>query len=529
MVKKRKEDMSQARTLEQSAQGNLIKGKLTGFLGSYDPVIFFVTGAVTLLAVVYGFVSPQNFDAGLSTIQSWITSRFSWFFIISVAIYLIIIVLIAFSKYGTLKLGKETDQPEFSYFAWIAMLFSCGVGVGYAFWAVGEPIMHYMNTPYLAESATPAARPVAIQIGIMHWGIHAWGIFALVGLAIAFPAYRLSKPMNVSISLYGLFGDKIVNSPFGRIIETLAAFATIAGVSTALGLGIMSTNAGIEHIFGRPLGTTGQLVFMAILIGLYILSAVSGIEKGIKNLSTINIAVAFCWGAFILFSGPTKELLNLMVQTTGSYINNFVFVTFWTDANGTKGQWIEWWTVFYWIWWISWGPFCGGFVARISKGRTIREFIIGVCLVPTLVAIVWFSIVGGAAQAAQIAGTADLAAALKADMGSGIYVLLSTYPLGSLVGVVVFLNLIIFLITSADSASFFVAMQMSGGKTEPNTPMKLIWGIFIGSLALVLLASGGLAALQKAAIIAGAPLAFITFMMAASLFKMLRTAYANKE
>jgi glycine betaine transporter len=519
--------MSQSQNQAAGTYADTKPGGLGRILGSYDPAIFFVTAVVTLIAVVYGFVSPDSFDAGLSTVQSWITSRFSWFFILSVAIYLGIIIYIAFSKYGNLKLGKETDKPEFSYIAWIAMLFSCGVGVGYAFWAVGEPIMHYMNTPYLAESATPAARPIAIQIGIMHWGIHAWGIFALVGLAIAFPAYRLGKPMNVSISLYGLFGDKIIDSPLGRFIEILAAFATIAGVSTALGLGIMSTNAGIEHIFGQPLGTTGQLIFMAILITLYVISAVSGIEKGIKNLSTINITIAFCWGAFIFFSGPTQELLNLMVQTAGSYINNFIYVTFWTDANGTKGQWLEWWTVFYWIWWISWGPFCGGFVARISKGRTIREFIIGVCLVPSLVAIVWFSIVGGASQAAQIAGTADIAAALKADMGSGIYVLLSTYPMGTFMGIVVFLNLVIFLVTSADSASFFVAMQMSGGQKEPNTPMKLIWGIFIGSLALVLLASGGLQALQKASIIAGAPFAIVTFMMAASLFKMLKRTLEN--
>ncbi|MDD9300935.1 MAG: BCCT family transporter [Desulfobacter sp.] len=503
--------------------------KFNRFLGNYDPAIFFITGAITLIAVIYGFISPKNFDSLLSAAQSWITSRFSWFFILSVAIYLIVIVVIAFSKYGNLKLGKETDTPEFSYFAWVAMLFSCGVGVGYAFWAVGEPIMHYMNTPYLAESATPAARPIAIQIGIMHWGIHAWGIFALVGLAIAFPAYRLGKPMNVSISLYGLFGDKISSSVLGKVIEILAAFATIAGVSTALGLGIISTNAGIEHITGQALGTSGQMIFMAILIGLYILSAVSGIEKGIKNLSTINVIIAFCWGVFILFSGPTTELLSLMVQTAGSYIKNFVFVTFWTDATNTKGQWLEWWTIFYWIWWISWGPFCGGFVARISKGRTIEEFIIGVCLVPTLVAIVWFSIVGGAAQHAQISGAADIAAALKSDIGSGIYVLLATYPWGNLVAGIVFLNLVIFLITSADSASFFVAMQMSGGKTEPSVPMKLIWGIFIGSLALILLASGGLQALQKASIIAGAPLAILTFMMAASLIKMLRRAQEDTQ
>lgn len=301
--------MSQTQTLAATEGRRPVTNGLSSILGAYDPTIFFVTGAITLFAVIYGFVSPKSFDAGLSAIQTWITSRFSWFFILSVAIYLGITIYIAFSKYGDLKLGKDDDKPEFSYIAWIAMLFSCGVGVGYAFWAVGEPIMHYFNTPYLAESATPAARPIAIQIGVMHWGIHAWGIFALVGLAIAFPAYRLNKPMNVSISLYGLFGDKITNSPLGRFIEILAAFATIAGVSTALGLGIMSCNAGIEYIFGQPLGTTGQLIFMAILIGLYIMSAVSGIEKGIKNLSTINIAIAFLWGDSSSFPAPPGSCL----------------------------------------------------------------------------------------------------------------------------------------------------------------------------------------------------------------------------
>ena len=277
---------------------------LARYLGPFDPVIFWVTAIITLIAVVYGFMAPASFDGGLSSVQAWITSRFSWFFILSVAIYFIVIMVVAFGKYGNLKLGKADDKPEFSYFAWIAMLFSCGVGVGYAFWAVGEPIMHYMNTPYLAESQTPAARIIAIQIGVMHWGLHAWAVFALVGLAIAFPAYRMGKPMNVSISLYGIFGDKIIGSTFGRIVEILAAFATIAGVSTALGLGIISINAGIKHIFGAGLSTGGQMVFMALLITAYVISAISGIDKGIKNLSTINVIIAFCWGCSFSFPAP---------------------------------------------------------------------------------------------------------------------------------------------------------------------------------------------------------------------------------
>ena len=500
-------------------------GKL---LGRFDPTIFWVTAIITLCAVIYGLVAPKSFDGLLSGIQGWIIGRFSWFFILSVAIYLGALVVVAFGRYGDLVLGQEGDKPEFSYFAWIAMLFSCGVGVGYAFWAVGEPIMHYMNPPYLAAAQTPEARIIAIQTVILHWGLHAWGIFALVGLAIAFPAYRMGKPMNVSISLYGLFGEKIINSRLGRFVEIMAAFATIAGVSTALGLGIISINAGIKHLFGTGLNTTGQVIFMACLIIAYVISAISGIDKGIKNLSTINVIIAFCWGGFILIFGPTSDLLNIMVQSAGSYLHNFTWITFWADATHTKGQWLGWWTVFYWIWWISWGPFCGGFVARISKGRTLREFILGVTAVPTLVAVVWFSIVGGAAQDVQIAGTVDLAAALKADMGSGIYLLLSTYPMGTMVGFIVLLNLIIFLITSADSASFFVAMQMSEGEREPKTAMKLIWGAFIGSLAMVLLISGGLQALQKAAIIAGAPFAIITLMMVVSLFKMLKQEANSK-
>ena len=492
-------------------------------IGQMDPVLFWTTGIIILAMVVYGAVAPKNFDDILSKFQQAITVNLNWYFILSIAIYLGVCIVIAFSKYGDLRLGKDDERPQFSYFSWIAMLFSCGVGVGYAFWAVGEPIMHYMNTPYLAKSQTPEAMPIAIQIGIFHWGLHAWAVFALVGLAIAFPAYRLGKPMNVSISLYGLFGEKIIGSRLERFVEFLAAFATVAGVSTALGLGIISINAGIKHIFGTGLSTSGMIMFMIFLIGCYILSAVSGIEKGIKNLSNINVWVAFIWGGFILLMGPTTDLLNLTVQTAGSYINNFIYMTFWTDFNAKSG-WLGWWTVFYWIWWISWGPFCGGFVARISRGRTVREFILGVALVPTLVAIVWFSVIGGAAQYAQINGTAPMAEALKADMGSGIYVLLSSFHFGDLMGYIVFVNLLIFLITSADSASFFVAMQMSRGSFEPTTLMKLIWGGFIGSLALVLLISGGLQALQKAAIIAGAPFSIIIFMMIFSLFKMLRKA-----
>ncbi|MBM9615890.1 BCCT family transporter [Desulfobulbus rhabdoformis] len=504
-----------------------IPRRLQKHLGDIDPITTWWTALITLGVIVLGLVAPLRLDHLLSVVQTVITTNFNWYFLLSVAIYLSVCLFIALSKYGDLKLGKSEDTPEYSYFSWFTMLFSCGIGVGCAFWAVAEPVLHYMDTPYLAQSQTPEAMPIAIGISVMHWGLHAWAIFALVGLAIAFPAYRQGKPMVVSISLYGLFGERIIGSGLGRFVEFLAAIATIVGVSTAFGLGFISINAGIKHLFGSGLNTLGVLLFLLLLVGCYVLSVLAGIERGMKTLSMINVYLAGILGGFILITGPTSDLLNLMVQTTGSYITHFIYATFWTDFHD-KSSWLSWWTVFYWIWWISWGPYCGGFVARISRGRTLREFILGVALVPTLVALIWFSIVGGSAQLAQINGTAPMAAALKADMGSGIFVLLSSLPHGGLMCYLVFVYLLIFLITSTDSASFFVAMQTARGSMHPSNFMKFVWGASIGSLALVLLSSGGLQALQKASIIAGAPFSVILFLMIFSLLRLLKQAYREE-
>ena len=511
-----------------SIAGSLRTGTVQRMLGDIDPVTTWWIACCTFAIILFGLVAPERLDQQLSKVQTVITTNFNWYFLLSVAIYLLICLYIVVSKYGDLKLGLPEDTPEFSYFSWFTMLFSCGIGVGCAFWAVAEPVLHYMDTPYLAASQTPAAMPVAISISVMHWGLHAWAIFALVGLAIAFPAYRKGKPMLVSISLYGLWGERIIGSRLARVVEFLAAMATLVGVSTAFGLGYISINAGVRHLFGFELNTAGTLVFLFILVGCYVLSVCLGIEKGMKRLSMTNVYIAGVLGVFFLCMGPTRDLLNLMVQTTGSYVGNFIYTTFWTDFHDKSG-WLSWWTVFYWIWWISWGPYCGGFVARISRGRTLREFILGVALVPTLVALIWFSIVGGSAQLAQIHGTAPMAASLNLDMGSGIFLLLSTLPHGELMCYLVLVYLLIFLITSTDSASFFVAMQTAYGSRNPSTLMKFIWGACIGSLALVLLFSGGVKALQKASIIVGAPFSIIIFFMIISLFRLLKEAYEEEH
>jgi glycine betaine transporter len=330
-------------------------------------------------------------------------------------------------------------------------------------------------------------------------------------------------PLSVSNSLYGILGSK-TEGLWGKLVDFLAAFATIAGIATSIGMGLMSISFGIKHVFGADLGTSGMVVVMIVLILGYTLSAVSGLNKGIKILSNVNMGLAFCVLIFFLFAGPTIFLLNLMVDSVGQYFSNFVFMSFWTDpmAQASEGKWMGWWTIFYWCWWIALGPFVGGFVARISRGRTIREFIFGVILVHLVITIVWFNVVGGTALHAEISGTLEMYKAIAADSGSGIFTLLTQYPLGGLISFIVFFNLIIFLITSADSASFFVGMIVSGGELEPSTPIKLIFGFLIGSITVVLLITGGLKALQTASIVAALPFAFVMLGMVVSTFLLLK-------
>ncbi|WP_244154237.1 BCCT family transporter [Desulfospira joergensenii] len=494
-----------------------------GFLGKYDVSLFWGTLILCSGITLWGIIWPDGFSKAMSGSQSWISLNFGWFFMLTVSVFIIFLAWAGMSRYGAIPLGQDGEAPEFSFSSWIAMLFSCGIGIGFIFWGVAEPLYHYMSPPYMATGATPDAAPVAMQISLLHWGIHGWVCYAVAGLAIAYTTYRLKMPLSVANSLVGILGDK-TGSLWGKLVDFLAAFATIAGISTSLGMGLMSIRFGINHVFGAQLGTPGLVVVMLFLIAGYTLSAVSGLNKGIKILSNINMILAFGVLLFFLFAGPTRFLLNLMVDSVGAYLSNIVFMSFWTDpmAQASDGKWMGWWTIFYWCWWIAWGPFVGGFVARISRGRTIAEFVFGTILVPLVITIVWFNVIGGSALYAEMHGILEMYKAISADAGSGIFTLLTQYPLGSLVSFVVFFNLIIFLVTSADSASFFVAMIISGGELEPSTPIKLIFGGLIGSITVVLLITGGLKALQTASIVAALPFAFVMLGMVASMLVLLK-------
>lgn len=501
---------------------------LSRIIGNYDAPLFYITIIITLFVVIYGIIFPDALGQSANSIRKYITDTYGWFFVAITSSYIILGLGIGLSKYGSMTLGQECDKPEFSTTTWIAMLFSCGIGVGYILWGAAEPMYHFMHTPYDAIPGTPAAMPVAIRIASMHWGIHSWMGYSIVGLCIAFPAFRLGKKMTLSISLYGLLGDKFEESFWAKLLDIIGAVATVGGLSTALGLGIISLNYGAEIILGYSIGTMGKIILMCIIIGIYVFSTVVGLKKGMSFLSNLNIIIAIVWCLFILYCGETNTLMRLIVNNMGSYVGEFIPMAFYTDPL-KQSSWISDWTIFFWLVVISWAPFVGGFIARISRGRTIREYIFGAVLVPSTFSLFWFSIIGGSAILAEMNGTAPMWDVVSKDVGGGIYTLLESFPFSSVMVVVVFINMILFLVTSADSASFFIAMQMSKGEYEPKTSMKVLWGLFLGVLALVLLVSGGLQALQAATIVVGTPFAIAMIFMLASLVKVLRSEYQKEN
>jgi glycine betaine transporter len=500
---------------------------LNRFLGKVDYPLFISNLILFVGIVLVGIFQPETLNSILNKIQSIISTNFGGYYSLFAAACLVFSLWCAFGPYGHVKLGDDHEEPEYSNMSWFAMLFSCGIGLGFIFWGVAEPLNHYMSTPYLAEPGTPEAATVAMQISYLHWGLHPWSMYVVGGLGIAYFSYRLKQPMTMATGLYGLLGDKIYGT-WGRVVNFLSAFASIGGVTTMLGLGILSIRFGISHVTGIEMTTGVTVLFMFFFIAAYITSAVSGLDKGIKYLSNVNIILAILVVIFVFFAGPTRFLIDLLSNSIGGYFQNLVFMSFWTDPVN-KTDWLGWWTTFYWAFWIAWTPFVGGFIARISRGRTIREYVIAGIFVPTAVLFVCFVSFGGASIHAEMNGLIDLWKAVSADYGSGIFTLLQVYPIGYLASIIIFIDLITFLITSADSGSFLVAMVMSRGELEPKNGMKIIWGLIMGALSIVLLVSGGLKAVQSATIIAGLPYSVVMIGMMVSLVKGLKREKTKHE
>lgn len=485
-------------------------------LAPVSKTVLYVSLILTFLFVLWGALFPANLDLVAGSALSFLTINFGWLYLAAVFFVLIFVIGVAFSPYGKIKLGKDDEEPEFTTTAWFAMLFTTGMGIGLVFWSIAEPIYHFMSPPF-GEGGTTEAAETAMRYTFFHWGLHPWAVFALVGLALAYFQFRKGMPALISSVFQPILGDR-VHGPIGQAIDILAVFATVFGLGTSLGLGTMQINTGLNLLYGIPNNNTINMLIIVVITAVFTLAAVLGIEKGIKFIANNTVRLALLIMVFLLFFGPTRQIINILTNTIGDYMQNLIYMSLWTDPI-LEGGWISGWTVFYWAWWIAWGPFVGQFIARISRGRTIREFIIGALVAPTAFSFIWLAIFGGTALNLDIFGGAGISAAVSENIASALFVTLGNFPLSTITSFLAIILIAAFFITSADSGTFVVAMLTSGGSQEPTRNLKAAWGILLGGVAAVLLVAGGLGALQTASIASAFPFMLVMLVMCYSLVK----------
>lgn len=491
----------------------------------------FIASALLIVGFIFfGSLFGELAGEVFNQLQSFITHRFRWLFIILMNVAVVFSLYIALSRYGDIRLGHQTEHPEYSLLSWFGMLFSAGIGIGLLYWGTAEPLYHFMSPP-MGQAETVEAAKQAMSISFLHWGIHAWALYCVVALSLAYFHYRRGLPLSIRSVLYPLIGQKIYGK-WGHVVDTLAVFGTMFGVVTSLGLGAMQINAGFSNVFGIPNNVPVQLCLIAIITAMATLSVMMGLDKGIKRLSDINIVLTALLLGFMLLFGPTQFIIDSFIENIGNYVSQLIPLGFWSEAYSNT-DWQANWTIFYWAWWVSWSPFVGIFVARISRGRTIREFIFGVLFIPMLLLFFWFTTFGGSAVHMELMGNYGLIEAVKADYGSAIFKLIEYYPLTKPLTLVIVVMIMLWFVTSSDSASFVIDMLTAGGDTNPPKIQRLFWALSQGVIAAVLLVAGGLSALQAVAIIAGFPFAIVVFVMMYCLWRGLTrdrlTLYRNQQ
>ncbi|MCF6137774.1 glycine betaine uptake BCCT transporter [Pseudalkalibacillus berkeleyi] len=487
--------------------------------------VFWITLAITIFASIWGSLAPKNLERITGTIQTYISVHFGWYYLLIVSLFVIFCLYMIFSPYGKIKLGKPDDQPDYSYSTWFAMLFSAGMGIGLVFYGAAAPISQYIKTPPVAEPGTAEALRDAMRITFFHYGIHAWAIYAVVALVLAYFKFRHNKPGLISATLEPLFGDKM-KGPWGTLVDVIAVFATIVGVATTLGFGAAQINGGFTYLLGIEKQFWIQLVIIFVVTVLFMISAYTGLSKGIKYLSNANMGLATILFIAMLIIGPTLYIMNTFTDTLGAYIQSIAAESFrLSPENPDKQKWVMNWTVFFWAWWIAWSPFVGIFIARVSKGRSIREFLSGVLIVPSIVSFLWMAVFGMSAIESEKNG-ADIASLPDEQMLFGVF---DQFPFSIALSVLAMMLIGTFFITSADSATFVLGMQTTNGSLNPPKAVKFAWGIAQSTIASVLLYTGGLQALQNALISAAFPFSLIMLMMVYSLYKALRKDKAELD
>lgn len=487
--------------------------------------------AILSMVMIIGFVAFTIQDvefsgAVFSTAKDFIIGTLDWFYVLVVNVVLFFVIWLMCSRFGSVKLGKDDDEPDFSNFSWVCMLFSAGLGSGLIYWGIAEPMYHIQGSPFLEragiEPGTVEAGANAILITNMHWGLHGWGLYVLVGMSLAYFAYRKGLPLSLRACVYPVLGDKIYG-PWGHLVDLIGVFGTIFGLATSLGLGVGPIAAGLENLGWMDNTQTNQLIMVAGITFLGTASAASGVGKGVRILSEINVWASV--GLLVLFFvlGPTAFMLGMIVSGFGDYIWNVVPMGFWINGD-PENQWQSWWTIFYWGWWIAWCPFVGLFIARISKGRTIRQFCMAVLLLPTTVVVLWMGAFGAAATGVDLFSAGGVVDAVNADYATGVFKTIAGFGYDSLVTpitILVTVLLISWFVTSSDSGTLVMCTMLSMGDEHPPIKFRVFWGVTSGVVAGVLMLAGGLGALQTASIVAGLPIAVMLLVMAYGVVKSL--------
>ncbi|PJG68496.1 BCCT family transporter [Acinetobacter seifertii] len=492
--------------------------KQTSWFANVNPNVFLGTVIIIALFLAVVVIAPSSFELLTQQLKQWITDSFSWFYVLSVAFFLILLIYIACSSIGRIKLGPDHSQPEYSNGSWFAMLFTAGMGIGLMFFGVAEPVMHYVNPPS-GDAQTIDAAQQALRVTFFHWGLHAWAIYAVVGLALAYFAYRHNLPLKTRSALYPLIGKKIYG-PWGDSIDIFATIGTVFGVATSLGFGVTQINSGLHYLLGIEQSTHIQVLLIIFVSILASLSVFLGLDKGVKRLSELNLVLALILLVFVFIAGPSIYLLQTTIQNTGQYISNLFTMTFNLYAYQPNG-WIGGWTILYWAWWISWSPFVGMFIARVSRGRTIREFIVGVLLIPTGFTIIWMGFLGNAALFSIIQEhQTTLIQAVQQDSSVALFEFLGHLPWSGVMNVIATILVILFFVTSADSGAL-VTDYLTAKTDNSPTWQRLFWTVLMAVLAIILLLAGGLAALQSSIIMSALPFTVVMLLMSWGLIKAL--------
>jgi choline/glycine/proline betaine transport protein len=490
------------------------------------PVFF---GSVSIIAVfaLAGVLMPGPAEEMFSALQSGILSTFGWFYLLAVGIFVAAVLVLAFGGFGSLKLGPDDSEPEFPFLSWVAMLFAAGMGIGLMYFAVGEPMSHFASPPE-ADPLSIQAQRQAMAITFFHWGIHAWAIYAVVGLSLAYFGYRYNLPLTIRAGLYPLLKQRI-HGPWGHAVDIFAICGTVFGVATSLGLGVLQINAGLNFLLGVPVSITIQIGLIIVIMAAATVSVVSGLDKGVRILSETNLLVAIALMLFVLLAGPTQELMRDFVQNIGLYLDSFLLRTFNIYAYEPR-PWIDAWTLFYWAWWISWSPFVGMFIARISRGRTVREFVIAVLFIPAGFTFFWMTVFGNTAMILDTTvASGALSKAVAADISVGLFEFFQYLPFPVVTSTLAILLVAIFFVTSADSGSLVVDTLAAGGETSTNSLQRIFWCVLQGVVASSLLLAGGLQALQSITIASALPFSVVMLILVWGLFSGMRADMAHQR